>query len=204
MADQRPGPAAPRPRPAAPTRTTPPTRTAPPTRTVAPAAPPEPQAAKPAKPAKPGKTATVPAPEPEGPPPPSLGELVANASQQMSVLVRSEIELAKLELKVEAKKAAIGAVGFGAAAFLGLFALLMLSFAAAYGINSLGLAKGWSFLIVGGSYLLLAGVLALTGLKSVTKIGPPKRTLKTTKETVAALKEVGRTAGRRAPEEAGA
>lgn len=190
MADQRPGPAAPRPRPGAPTRTTAPTRTVPPAQAAAAAK------AAPPKPAPPPEP-----PQPPQPPQPSLGELVANASQQMSVLVRSEIELAKIELKVEAKKAAIGAVGFGAAAVLGLFALVMLSFAAAYGINSMGLAKGWSFLIVAGSYLLVAGILALTGLKSVTKIGPPKRTLKTTKETVQVLKEAGRNAG--APKEAG-
>lgn len=204
MADQRPGAAAPRPRPGAPTRTPPPTRTAAPTRTTPPTRTP-PRSTAPATP--PPALAAAPAPEPVEPPQPSLGTLVSNASQQMSVLVRSEIELAKLELKVEAKKAVIGAAGFGAAAFLGLFALLMLSFAAAYGINSMGLAKGWSFLIVGGSYLLLAGILALTGLKSVTKIGPPRRTLKTTKETVTVLKEVGRNAGRSAtkaaPEEAG-
>ena len=153
-----------------------------------------------ARPKAPPAKAAAPAPEPEEAPQPSLGDLVANASQQMSVLMRSEIELAKLELKVEAKKAAIGAVGFGAAAFLGLFALLLLSFAAAYGINSLGLAKGWSFLIVGGTYLLLAGGLVVMGVKSVTKIGPPTRTLKTTKETVAVLKKAGRGAAKPAKE----
>lgn len=125
---------------------------------------------------------------------PSLGELVASASKDLSTLVRSEIELAKLELTAEAKKAAIGGAMFGVAGVLGLFALIMLSFAAAFGIASLGLAYGWSFLIVAGAYLLIAGVAVLVGTGSVKKVGPPKRTIKTTKETVAVLKKAGRPA----------
>jgi hypothetical protein len=155
-----------------------------PTRTARPA-PPAPAAQPPARPA---------APPPPAPAQPSLGELVASASESMSVLVRSEIELAKMELKVEAKKAAIGAGALGAAAFLGLFAMLLLSFAAAYGINSTGLAKGWSFLIVGGTYLLLAGVCVALGGGSLKKLAPPRRTLKTSKETVASLKETAASA----------
>lgn len=206
MAEPRPGGTG---RPEVPPRRTAPTRTAP-TRTTPPTGPAltrtPPTRSAPPEPAPARAAAKAPFPPPEvqeAPPQPSLGELVANASTQMSVLVRSEIELAKLELKVEAKKAAIGAAGFGAAAFLGLFALLMLSFAAAYGINSMGLAKGWSFLIVGGSYLLLAGLLAFGGLKSVTQIGPPKRTLRTTKETIKVLKETGRAVGSSPAKETG-
>lgn len=127
-------------------------------------------------------------------PEPSLGELVASAGKDLSTLVRSEIELAKLELTAEAKKAVVGGAMFGVAGVLGLFALIMLSFAAAFGIASLGLAYGWSFLIVAGAYLLIAGVAVLVGVGSVKKVGPPKRTLKTTKETVAVLKKAGRPA----------
>ena len=126
---------------------------------------------------------------------PSLGDLVAKASKDLSTLVRSEIELAKLELTAEAKKAVIGGGMFGVAAVLGVFALIMLSFAAAFGIASLGLANGWAFLIVGGAYLLIALVLVFGGTGSMKKIGPPKRTIRTTKDTVAALKKAGRPAG---------
>lgn len=130
------------------------------------------------------------APTPE----PSLGELVASASKDLSTLVRSEIELAKLELAAEAKKAVIGGAAFGVAGVLGLFALIMLSFAAAFGVASLGLAYGWAFLIVAGAYLLIAGVAVVMGVGSVKKVGPPKRTIKTTKDTVAVLKKAGRSA----------
>lgn len=123
---------------------------------------------------------------------PSLGELVAAASRDASILIRSEIELAKSEIQTEVKKAAVGGAMFGAAAVLGLFAFIMISFGAAYGLDESDLPTWASFLIVAGAYLLLAALLGLVGLKSVKKMGPPKRTLRTTKETVAVLKKRGK------------
>lgn len=123
---------------------------------------------------------------------PSLGELVAAASRDASILIRSEIELAKSEIQTEVKKAAIGGAMFGAAAVLGLFAFIMISFGAAYGLDETDLPTWASFLIVAGAYLLFAAILGLVGLSSVKKMGPPKRTLRTTKETVAALKNRGK------------
>ena len=76
----------------------------------------------------------------------SIGQLFASASNDVSVLVRSEIELAKLEIKEDVTRAAGGAGMFAGAAFLGVVAFLLVSFAAVYGINALGLALGWSFM----------------------------------------------------------
>ena len=45
----------------------------------------------------------------------SVGQLVSNATEQMSQLVRSEVELAKTELAESAKKGGIGAGLFGGA-----------------------------------------------------------------------------------------
>ncbi|HEY3604253.1 MAG TPA: phage holin family protein [Sporichthyaceae bacterium] len=120
-------------------------------------------------------------------PEPSLGELVAAATKDMSVLVRSEIELAKLEMTAEAKKAAMGGGAFGGAAVFGLFGLIMGSFAAAYGLDTV-LPTWAAFLIVTGAYFLFAAILGLVGRGAMKKIGPPERTLRTTKETVALLK----------------
>jgi Putative Actinobacterial Holin-X, holin superfamily III len=121
----------------------------------------------------------------------SLGELVAAASRDMSVLIRSEIELAKLELSTEVKKAAVGGGALGGAAVFGMFALVMGSFAAAYGFAEV--VPIWAaFLIVMGIYLFFAGVLALVGSSAVKKMGPPERTVRTAKETVTALKKRGK------------
>lgn len=119
---------------------------------------------------------------------PSLGSLVASATKDLSALVRSEIELAKLEVRDEVKHAAKGGAMFGAAGFLGIIALVLLSIAFAEALVSLGLAAGWAFLIVAGVYILLAGVLALIGKQQVGKVGAPERTIRTTKESVSALK----------------
>lgn len=129
---------------------------------------------------------------------PSLGELVATASKAASELFRAEIELAKTELKQEARKAAIGGGAFGGAGFLGIFALLLLSFAAAYGVAESPWFDVWAgFAIIGGAYLLLAAVLGLVGLKSVKRIGPPEATVRTTKETVERFKSIKENRGRR-------
>jgi membrane protein implicated in regulation of membrane protease activity len=118
---------------------------------------------------------------------PTLGQLVASASRDLSLLVRSEIELAKAEVRVDVKNAIKGGGMFGAAAFLGLLAVILLSIAAAYGLTALGLHPAWAFLIIAGAYLLVAGILALVGLRAVKKVGPPERTIRTAKESVAAI-----------------
>jgi hypothetical protein len=121
----------------------------------------------------------------------SLGELFSDATRDMSTLVRSEIELAKSEIKINVMHAAKGSGAFIAAGALAFFAFPFLSVAIAYGIHALGLGLGWSFLIVGGGYLLLAGLLAFFGIMFFKKVRPPQRTIRTTQETVATLKSVG-------------
>jgi Putative Actinobacterial Holin-X, holin superfamily III len=107
----------------------------------------------------------------------SLGQLVASASRDLSTLVRDEIALAKAELKESATAAGKGAGLFGAAAFLGYVAFLMLSIAAGYGLVAAGLHPAWSFLIVAGAYILVAAIIAYVGMRNFRKAGPPKRTI---------------------------
>ena len=118
----------------------------------------------------------------------TLGALLATATRDLSSLVRSEIELAKAEVKVDVKNGVLGGAMFGAAGLLGVLAIILLSIAAAYGLVAAGLHPGWAFLIVAVVYLLIAGVLALVGKRAVSKVGPPERTIRTSKETAAFLK----------------
>jgi hypothetical protein len=119
----------------------------------------------------------------------SLGELVATATRDLSSLVHQEVELAKAEIKQEVVAAGKGAGLFGGAGFAGLFALVFLSIAAAYGIAGLlDTSPGWGFLVVGVVYLLGAAVLGLTGKKQIGKVGPPERTIETVKDDVALAK----------------
>jgi hypothetical protein len=114
----------------------------------------------------------------------SLGELVATATRDLSQLVHQEVELAKVEIKREVVAAGKGAGLFGGAGFAGLFALLFLSIAAAYAFGRL-VPLGWGFFIVGALYALAAAVLALTGKKKISEVGPPEKTIETVKDDVA-------------------
>ncbi len=115
----------------------------------------------------------------------SLGELVASATRDLSQLLHQEVELAKVEIKQEVAAAGKGAGLFGGAGFAGLFALIFLSISAAYGIASLGVPLGCGFFAVGALYLIAAAVLALTGKKQISKVGPPEKTIETVKDDIA-------------------
>jgi hypothetical protein len=118
----------------------------------------------------------------------SLGQLFASASADLSAVVRYEVALAKAEVRAEAKNAIAGAVGFVIAGVFGFLALVMLLFAAAYGLYALGLSRWLSFLIVAVVLLVLAGILALVGKSRLGKVGKPERTQRTVKHTVDTLK----------------
>jgi Flp pilus assembly protein TadB len=118
----------------------------------------------------------------------AVGELIKGITDDVLVLVRDEIELAKAELIPAAKNAGIGAGLFGAAGYFGINAALLLYIAAALGLYALGLPLWLSFLIIAVALLLVAGLCALIGRSRVKKAKPPKRTINQAKETVAAVK----------------
>lgn len=118
----------------------------------------------------------------------TLGGLFSDASRDLSAVVRHEVALAKVELRTEAKQAAAGAVGFAVAGVFGFLGLVLLLFAAAYGLFALGLPRWLSFLIVAVVLFVLAGVLALIGKSRMGKVGKPERTQRTLKRVVDTLK----------------
>ena len=120
---------------------------------------------------------------------PTVGQLVANASKDLSSLVRSEIELGKTELKKAAVKAGTGAGMFAAAAFLVLLVIVLLSIAAAFGLTAAGLHPAIAFLIVAGVYLLIAAVLVFIGMRVLRTAKGPERAIETSKESVEALEK---------------
>lgn len=114
----------------------------------------------------------------------SLGELFSDMTADLGLLMRKELDLAKAETKEELKKAGTAAGAFGGAAFAGYLALLMLSFAAAWGLAEV-IAAGWAFLIVGVVYGIVAAVLFLQGKNRIKQVSPvPEQTVETLKEDV--------------------
>ena len=130
------------------------------------------------------------APEPVQDTDPTIGKLVVDASRDISNLISKEIELAKSELKVSFKHGGTGIGLFAGAAFLALLAIIMLSVSLAYFIhwNGDGLDLQWAFLIVFGLYVLIAGLLALIGVRQVKKVKAPERAITQGKEIPKALK----------------
>jgi hypothetical protein len=118
----------------------------------------------------------------------SLGDLVALAVSDISQLVRYEVDLAKLELKTDARKVGIGAVLFGVAAFVGCLVLMVLSFAFAYGLNAAGIWLWASFLIVAGTYVLLAALAVLIGFTRFKGLTGLRKTRSTVSGDLALIK----------------
>ncbi len=117
----------------------------------------------------------------------SLGQLVASATAELSGLVHDEIALAKAEIRQDVKRGIVGGGAATAAGVLLLFSLPTLSFAAAYGIHNLGLGLAWSFLIVGGAFIVLALILLLLAMVKFKRIKPPEKSMASAKETAAVL-----------------
>ncbi|TDC51472.1 phage holin family protein [Jiangella ureilytica] len=119
--------------------------------------------------------------------PASIGRLVSSIKDDLTGLVRDEIALAKAELKEDAKSAALGGAMSGAAAVLLLLAVILGSFALVYGVHALGLALGWSFLVVAGFYVLVALVLLLLARGRFGRISMAERTKVTARDAARAL-----------------
>lgn len=121
------------------------------------------------------------------PPPPgddraSLGDLVGELANDLSRLMRQELELAKAEIREEASKAGKAAGMLGAAGFAGYMTAVLLSFALAFGLAyAVGLA--WATLIVAVVWGIAGAVLFSTGRSKLKNVAPkPERTIETLKE----------------------
>lgn len=124
----------------------------------------------------------------DGPGARSVGSLVSLAVSDVSELVRCEIDLAKLELKADVRKAGLAGVLLGGAAFVGCLVLVLLSFALAYGLVALGIWTWAAFLIVAGTCVLLAGLAVLIGATRMRKLSGLRRTRQTVQESIAMLR----------------
>ena len=114
----------------------------------------------------------------------SLGDLFGDLSQEFGELVRTQTELAKTEIREQTDKAKKAAGAFGGAAVAGYMALLLLSFAAAWGLSEI-VPEGVAFLIIGLVYGAVAGVLFLRGRQRVREFSVvPEETVQSVKEDV--------------------
>jgi protein-S-isoprenylcysteine O-methyltransferase Ste14 len=121
----------------------------------------------------------------------SVGSLVSLAVKDLTQLVRYELDLAKMEMKVDVRRVGISAGLFGAAAFVGSLVLLLLCFALAYGLMALGI-WGWAaFLITAGACIVVAGLAILVGVLVIKRFGGLPRTRRTVTDDLAILRRDG-------------
>ncbi|WP_322760337.1 phage holin family protein [Frankia sp. Cr2] len=118
----------------------------------------------------------------------TLGELVALAARDLSLLVRQEVDLAKAELSKQATSAALGVGFLVVAAGLGFGALIAVTIGLGELFTWAGVERFWAYFLTALLYLVVAGVLGLFGATRLKKISPPERTLQTVKEDIAWLK----------------
>jgi len=112
----------------------------------------------------------------------SLGELVGDLTQDLSRLMRQELELAKAEIREEAAKAGKAAGMLGAAGFAGYMTAVLLSFALAFGL-AYAVGLGWATLIVAVLWGIAGAVLYTAGRSRLKTVSPkPERTIETLKE----------------------
>ena len=118
----------------------------------------------------------------------STGQLIAQATDDISTLIRNEIQLAKQDLATSGKRIGIGAGMFGVAGTLGLYGLGALVAAGILGIAE-QLDAWLAALIVGGGLFVLAGLAALVGKMKVSRVAePPRERVESVKADVAAVR----------------
>lgn len=117
---------------------------------------------------------------------PSIGDLVKDATTQVSTLVRAEVELAKAEITRDVKKGLTGSVFFILALVVLFYSTFFFFFFVAELLDT-WLWRWVAFLIVFTLMVITTAVFALLGYLKVRRIRGPQQTIESVKETRDAL-----------------
>jgi hypothetical protein len=111
----------------------------------------------------------------------SVGELFSEVAEDLSTLMRQEVELAKAELRQSATRAGKGAGLLAGAGVSGHMVLLFASVAAWWGLGD-AIGHGWSALIVAAIWLMIAATLGLMGRREISAVPGIPQTTQTVKK----------------------
>jgi uncharacterized membrane protein YqjE len=118
----------------------------------------------------------------------SAGEIVKDIVNNAQEIIRSEVRLAKAEIREESRKAIQAGIALGAGVVLGLFGLGFL-LAAITAVLALAMPWWGAALIVGGLLAIAGGVGMAVGIERWKKVHPtPEKTIADVKENVEWLK----------------
>ena len=115
-------------------------------------------------------------------PDPSIGDLVKDATAQVSTLVRAEVELARAEITRDVKKGLTGSVYFILALVVLFYSTFFFFFFIAE-LLDIWLYRWAAYLIVFGIMVLATALLGLLGYLKVRRIRGPRETIESVKET---------------------
>jgi hypothetical protein len=118
----------------------------------------------------------------------SLGDLLSDVSRDISILMRQEVELAKVELAESAKKAGAGAGMLGGAGYAASMAVLFVSIAVWWGLGQALDSLGWSAVIVAVIWAAIGAVLFALGRSRLREVRGAPQTIDSIKKIPDAVK----------------
>jgi putative superfamily III holin-X len=121
----------------------------------------------------------------------SFGELFGQLTQDMTLLVRQEVQLARTEMTEKVSRATTNLVSVGAGGmvvYLGGLALMAALILAVRDLANISLA--WSALIVGGIMAIIGYMMLQRGLKELKRADlAPRRSVENIKDDVQSIKD---------------
>jgi len=123
----------------------------------------------------------------------SLGDLVAQATKDISQLVHFEIALAKSELKMDARRIGVAAALAVVGLFVACLVVVLLCFAYAYGLIAAGIWDWAAFLIVAGTCVVVIGLAGLIAWGRIRKVTGMKMTRQTVSDDIGMLRQAAST-----------
>ena len=118
----------------------------------------------------------------------SVGDLVSVAIKDLTQLIRYEVDLAKVELRGDMRRLGLSGALLATAVFTGFLVLVMLCFALAYGLQTVGIWDWASFLIVAGVCVVLIAIAVLVVYLKVRRISGLRKTRASVQESIALLR----------------
>lgn len=121
----------------------------------------------------------------------TTGGLLSDALTHVSALVRSEVDLARAEVNENIRSAGVAIGMIAAALVVAIAAFNVLLAALVSALTEAGIPAGWSALIVGVIFAVIAYVMANKGMNDLKLSSlAPSRTAKNVRRDAQAVKEV--------------
>ena len=121
----------------------------------------------------------------------SIGELFGQLTQDMTLLVRQEVQLARTEMTEKLSKLTTNLISVGAGGFVAYLGGLALMAALILAIRDLAnISLAWSALIVGGIIAIIGYAMLQRGMKELKQVElAPRRSVENIKDDVQSIKD---------------